>query len=393
MASLQLQAAGPGKGVQCTDDRLNSRKAEFALLVGSEAFADRALDDMRRARSRLYVQAMTFEADAAGGAVADAIRKSAARDRRVLVDDYTRWVINDRLVLAPHNLVDRALQAEARATRGMFRALAADGAPVRVTNPIAPFMLGLPFRNHKKLIVADDVAYVGGLNFSDHNFAWRDLMLRIEGPGPAGRLAADFDSTWEGRAVSWSEDFGGLRLIGFDGRDNARGFEALMARIDEARREIVVVSPYLTFPFIGVLERAASRGVEVRLITPLANNKPLVRDYLLWAAAKSGFEVHLTREMIHLKGMLIDERMLTLGSSNFDFVSFTAEEELLAVVSDPALIAAFRADVLEPLQARALPAGAYRPGLLAGPRAALLLRTADLLIRALPYGRRSARPW
>ena len=50
---------------------------------------------MRRARRRLLVQAMTFEGDAAGLAVAGAIAGSAAADRRVLVDSYSRFFIGD----------------------------------------------------------------------------------------------------------------------------------------------------------------------------------------------------------------------------------------------------------------------------------------------------------
>jgi cardiolipin synthase len=82
-----------------------------------------------------------------------------------------------------------------------------------------------------------------------------------------------------------------------------------------------------------------------------------------------------------------------VGSSNFDFVSFRAEEELLAVVSDAELIRQFRHDVLQPLLERSMPGDAFRPGPLAGARSLALLKMADLLVRALPYGRRSARDW
>jgi cardiolipin synthase len=367
---------------------------DFALLVGAAAFRGQALADMSRARRRLYVQAMTFEADEAGRSIAEGVLQSPASDRRALVDDYSRWVINDRLVYAPHNLPDRALQAEARATREMFASMRRDGVGVRVTNPMGVLLLsGLPFRNHKKLIVADDVAYVGGINFSDHNFSWRDLMLRIEGAAAADLLAGDFLAGWEGRSKSWSADLGPLGLHSFDGRDNAPAFRGLMAAIDGAEREIRVVSPYLTFPFLDSLEAAARRGVRVQLITPLANNKPTVRDYLLWAAARAGFEVRLAAAMIHLKAMLIDGRTLVLGSSNFDFVSYSAEEELMAVVTDAALIGTFQQEVIAPLLADALPQGACPAAGWAGRRSLMLLKAADLLVRTIPYRRRGARDW
>jgi len=349
--------------------------------------------DMAAARQRLLVQAMTFEGDQAGLSVGRAVTAGAALDRRVLVDDYTRFAISDRFVYSPHNLLDPDFRAELRATRGMFDAMSSAGVGVRVTNPAGPFLVGFAFRNHKKLIVADNTAYLGGINFSDHNFAWHDLMLRIDDPEISDALAADFEATWRGEGRSWSAAFGDIALYGLDGRDNHARFGEILAAIDAAGRDISIISPYLTFPFTDALARAAKRGVEVTLITPLANNKPMVRDYLVWFAARSGFRVRLTREMIHLKGMLIDGERLVLGSSNFDFVSYWIEEELLAVISDPALIADFSRRVLEPLLAQALPEDAARTAVAGGRRAAAILGAAGAVLGlGLPIPRTSV-PW
>ena len=365
---------------------------KYALLVGSDAFMAAAAADMAKARRRLCVQAMTFEGDAAGWGVSRAMLASPAADRRVLVDDYTRFVVSDRFVYS-HSFFDPDFRAELNATRGMFDALDQAGVGVRVTNPAGPMLLGFAFRNHKKLIVADNAAYLGGINFSDHNFAWHDLMLRIEDAEISDLLAADFDSTFAGQPRSWRAELADIHLFGLDGRDNPAGFAPILAAIDGAKDEISVISPYLTAPFTDALARAAARGVEVTLVTPLANNKPVVRDYLVWFAAKAGFRVRLTREMIHLKGLLIDGRRLVLGSSNFDFVSYWSQEELLAVVSDPGVIADFRARVLEPMLAEALPPQAVPNPRVRGPRAAALLGAAAAVLGAgLPI-RRTSKPW
>ena len=365
---------------------------KYTLLVGSQAFMAAAEADMAKARRRLLVQAMTFEGDQAGLGVGRGVMASAAQDRRVLVDDYTRFAISDRFVFS-HNLLDPDFRAELRATRGMFDAMSSAGVGVRVTNPAGPLLVGFAFRNHKKLIVTDNAAYLGGINFSDHNFAWHDLMLRIEDAAVSDALAADFEATWEGHGRSWSAELGDIALYGLDGRDNHARFGEILAAIDAAEHEIWVISPYLTFPFTDALARAAARGVAVTLITPLDNNKPIVRDYILWFAARSGLKVRLTREMIHLKGLLIDGRRLVLGSSNFDFVSYWIEEELLGVVSNPALIADFRRRVLEPLLAEALPEQAARPSPARGWRAAILLGAAGAVLGAgLPIPRTSV-PW
>ena len=348
---------------------------------------------MTAARRRLYVQAMTFEADDAGSKVGRAIGESPAAERRVLVDHYTRFVISDRFVRSPRVLFDQPLRDEIMRTHAMFKGLKQNGAQVRLTNPMGPLLLGFPFRNHKKLIVADDAAYIGGINFSDHNFEWHDLMVRIEDTAVADALAADFEATWDGRAGSWTGQFDDMRLYSFDGEHNAAGFDEIIGRIDAATSAITVISPYLTFPFVDALIRARGRGVAVSLITPLANNKRTVRDYLVGAARGGDLDLRFTPEMIHMKAMLLDGRELILGSSNFDFVSYRAEEELVAVISNPGLIADFRREVLDPLAARTLPAEACEVTPRTAARGRALLKTADWLIRHGPQPRRTTTEW
>lgn len=366
---------------------------KYTLLVGADAFQRQARADMTAATARLLVQAMTFEGDQAGAGIGEGVLTSPAADRRVLVDDYTRFVVSDRFVYSPHYLLDPDFRAEVRATRAMFDSMVQAGIGVRVTNPAGPFLAGFPFRNHKKLIVADNVSYVGGINFSDHNFAWHDLMLRIDDAAVADRLAGDFNDTYCSRRRSWIDQFDDMTLYGFDGGDNHVGFARIIAEIDRGAHEITVVSPYLTFPFTDALERARARGARIRLITPLKNNKPTVRDYLLWTADRAGFEVHLTAEMIHMKGMLIDGRALVLGSSNFDFVSFHVEEELAAVISDADLIAEFEARVLGPLLAEALPADPFRPSESAGRRCRAVLKTAEAILSRDTIAQRRSVDW
>jgi cardiolipin synthase len=321
---------------------------EYELLVGAEQFWHRASGDMAAASRRLFVQAMTFEGDAAGKAVAAAIRDSNAKDRRVLVDHYTSTVINDRFLFARRLARDVPILEEARQTDEMFAGLIAAGVGVRATNPVGPLLTRYGLRNHKKLIVADDIAYLGGFNFSDHNFAWLDLMLRIEGAEPANFLAADFAATWESRPAFSQREEDGLRLYALDGRTNAAGYADLMTALAAAVETVDVISPYLTFPFVEALQAAALRGVAVRFVTPAENNKPMIRHYLSDAMLRTGFEVRHRPGMSHVKAMLIDGRTLVLGSSNFDFVSYHGSGELLAMIEDAGLIADFRARVLDP---------------------------------------------
>jgi cardiolipin synthase len=378
--------------MSANDDQA-ARVTTFELLIGAPAFWARAAGDIARAARRVLVQAMTFEGDTAGRAVADVVGAAVGADRRVLVDDYSRFVVSDCWVAGRRERLSAALRAEVEATHAMFAGLTRTGVGVRWTNPVGRLFTNYPARNHKKLIVADDVAYIGGINFSDHNFAWHDFMLRIEGVEAADWLADDFEATWRGRARAGRVDLPGLTLRSLDGRSNADAFDDLMAMIEAARAEIVVISPYLTFPVTGALARAARRGVRVRLITPWPNNKPTVRDHLLAAAGRAGFEVTLLNEMIHLKGLLVDGARLVIGSSNFDFVSLAAEEELMAVVEDPSIIADFTARIVQSALDDAAPKGAHRISPIRGWIATGALKLAQGVAMTARHSRRTAVDW
>jgi cardiolipin synthase len=328
------------------------------LFVGAAAFWSAARADLAVARSRVLVQAMTFEGDAAGQGVAAAIATAGARDRRVLVDDYTRFVVSDQWVA--NRRLPSGLAAEVASTRAMFRDLMARGVAVRVTNPIRSSLTNYPARNHKKLVVADDVAWLGGVNFSDHNFAWDDVMVRVQDAALADILAADFDATWTSRPRPFCAVVEAATLLGLDGRTNAAAMQQVEARIAAARAQIVLVSPYVTRPFLEHLARARARGVGVRLITPWSSNKSTVRDALVPFARRAGIELVLLARMSHLKGLSIDGRTLVVGSANFDIVSLNAEEELVLIIEDEALAADFDARVVAPLTQSAMPPGEAR---------------------------------
>lgn len=363
--------------------------AAYELLVGAETFWARAQADIAAARRRVLVQAMTFEGDATGLKVAEAILASSASVRRVAVDDYSRRVINDRWVHTRQARRDGALQAEASATLAMFERLQAAGVEVAWTEPVRRLWRDYPFRNHRKIVVADDVAYVGGVNFSDHNFTWTDLMVRIARTDVAEALAADFPTPAAPAPRAWCEELGDLTLMGLDGRSNPLAFARLQQRLAAARQEIVVFSPYLSFPFTDGLVRARSNGVRVRIITPHVNNKPLLRAYVLHLARRKGFELIQTPQMSHVKAILIDGRTVVAGSSNFDFVSHDAEPEIIAVFDDAALACDLRRQLLDPAMADAV-TGPDGVSFVSGVGATAALRLAQGYVRLLKRMRGAA---
>ncbi|MBW8783680.1 MAG: phosphatidylserine/phosphatidylglycerophosphate/cardiolipin synthase family protein [Novosphingobium sp.] len=354
------------------------------LLVGSRAFWDRAARDIAAARHRVLVQAMTFEADAAGLSVAEAIAASGAAERRVLVDDYSRNVINDTMLPLPFR--PRAVREEARQTLAMFDRLVERGVGVRITNPVLGNPLRYPLRNHKKLIVADDVIHVGGINFSDHNFAWHDLMLRIDDSAVANFLAGDFLNDWNGAPQPACATFGPLKLICADGVTNAAALDPLLAMIAGATQSVEMVSAYPTMPFVAAMTAAAAAGAKVAVYTPAPNNKPVVRDYLAAVAEPAGIALRLLPEMTHAKALLLDGTTLILGTSNFNFASYRTSNDIVIVVRDPALIADFERQLLAPMRLRSTPAAEARTPAWRKLRGRVALSLADAALARLRHG-------
>lgn len=336
----------------------------FDLLVDSDEFAVRLLRDISAARSRVYVQAMTFDADRAGLRVACSIMDAGAPDRRVLVDDVSRYIVSDRFIYTPRNWRDRELRREWEATRDLAGELGARGIGVKITNPYGRFWRRFFARNHKKLVVIDGrISYLGGINFSDHNFAWHDMMLRVESPEVAEFLEADFLSTWEGRNQALSGSFAGIDIHILDGRRNARSFEPVLDLLRGARHSIFIESTYFALPFFDRLREIAPKRPPTILITSAVNNWPQMRDYVPWEARRSGIELRLYPDRLtHLKAILVDGRDLVMGSANFDFFSHSIYQEVVAVIRDPGVVAAFRERVVAPDLEKSTPyEGRIRP--------------------------------
>jgi cardiolipin synthase len=227
---------------------------------------------------------------------------------------------------------------------------------VRFGKPLGPSPLRVVRRSHKKVACFDDrVAYLGGINFSDHNFAWHDMMLRIESPELAALLAADFRGAFVERARAFDVTIGALRVIGTNGRANRVRFAPVTEAMDTARHSIRVVSPYLSHPFTRHLKNAAARGVRVQVLMPDRNNKGNLARHLIEHAFRGGLEILRYRGgMSHMKAMVIDDDLLITGSSNFDFMSYHILEEHVVMSRDAALLGAFDARIWQPDAATAL---------------------------------------
>ena len=331
------------------------------LLVSAPEFVSEVEPAILEARRRVLFQVMTFEMDSVGRYFWDLLARSPAEEKILCVDAFSTVKISDDLVFSPRFLSDPGFRREVRDTRSLLRLGERDGVRIVVTNPMGCMWRKFPFRNHKKMMVVDDQAFLGGINLSEHNFRWHDLMMRTGCPTLVDALARDFHHTLCGVNASRIAPTGLGKLYFLDGRRSRAEYEELFTTIAHAQKSVDVISPYLSDPLLERLTRLPA-SVRVRVINPARNNKAVMQQTLFRATAGSNLEIFLYQpEMCHVKAVLVDGAQLMLGSCNFDFVAYDLQQEVVLCTDDPGAVRQFRDRVLAPMLAESVRADSTGP--------------------------------
>jgi len=333
---------------------------EMRLFTESAPLISAMVDDIGRARQRVWLESYIILEDAAGRAVADALKRRAAQgvDCRVMYDAF----------------------GSAATSSAFFRDLERSGVKVHCFHSLRqafwrfPSLRFLNRRNHRKLLVVDDeVAYFGGMNIVDQrriaadgrelpeSAGWRDVHVRLNGRLQS-RIAAAFDRLWRRvhgrRRRRWprwprkemlTNQAEGLYF--FDCRpqfEHRRATRVLAPLLRRARRSITLSMAYF-IPQGRVLRellRARRRGVKVRVIIPGASDVKAAQ----WAARHFYFKLlgHGIRiferkdQMLHSKTLVIDDEWTVIGSCNIDHRSLWLNLEFVAVIRSRAMAAAIK---------------------------------------------------
>jgi len=266
--------------------------------------------------------------------VASALRAAARRGVpvRLLIDCFAHRFVSDQPVRR------RAVADEHRRTRAMYAELAAVGVLVRFTHPNGPANVFALARNHKKLYLIDDAAYLGGINISDHNFAWHDVMVRVYDPAVARAVAADFEASFAGQRRTADEAIVTNRAL-------ARTFDELVAG---ARHRVVVASPYAVDRRLAELLEASPARSKTVAVAPENNFwcLQLIAPYLFHRLDRAGVRLLRFPRFSHAKFLVVDHDALLVGSSNFGRHSLSCNDEIGVVIRDRAFIAAFEREML-----------------------------------------------
>ena len=208
-------------------------------------------------------------------------------------------------------------------------------------------------RTHRKLLVIDgSTGFTGGVGIApkwtgsgqdaEH---WRDSHFRIEGPAVA-QMQAVFMDNWlkiTGKVMHGESYFPALQTMGSSdaqvfSSSPSGGSEsmALMYHlsITAAERTIDLSSAYFVPDELTTkaLTDALRRGVKIRIITPgeiIDTETVRAASRGSWGPLlKAGAEIHEYQpSMYHCKVMIVDNLLVSVGSTNFDNRSFRLNDE------------------------------------------------------------------
>jgi cardiolipin synthase len=311
------------------------------------------LDLIRGAKSYILIDSFLLTRTASSAAVLEALKEKRAQGLRiyVLADASSRFVPG----------------------KPVFAELDRAGIPCAEFHPIHPgslFKIGELFeRDHRKFWVVDGkILFIGGANLHGESLDGPggggnlDFMVAIESPGATREMVDAFAEAWNKSskrkldasefAVSRScEPHADVWM--FDQRLQS-GREKVPVMVDGlfdvARRDIWLLQPY-TFTHDDLLRKireASGRGVRVNLI--LSRKAKDVRFifasyYGVRDILDAGGHVWICNSKIsplHYKGILVDDRWVSVGSANLNFRSYHLSREASVVFRDPLAVRAMR---------------------------------------------------
>ena len=251
-----------------------------------------------------------------------------------------------------------------------FAELRAAGGRVYWYQPIAWYTLKrFNNRTHRDILIVDgEVGFVGGVGVADYWLGppgrgrpWRDTMVRVTGDLVKG-LQTSFAENWLEAAgeVLPEAEFGherdaarvlpasaGAGMVVNSTPSAGRSTRARLlfqVLVASARESIQICSPYFLpdRSLLAELERAATRGVPVTVLTPGKwNNHPITRlgsRQRYGRLLKAGVQIYEYQPaMIHAKVFIVDRLWAVVGSTNFDNRSFGLNDEVNLAVHEPRL--------------------------------------------------------
>lgn len=225
--------------------------------------------------------------------------------------------------------------------------------------PLHPFSglnLKVSHRNHRKITIIDGmIGYIGGFNIGNEYIGkgslgkWRDTAIRVKGE-IVHEFEKEFFISWnfvlnshKKKPVNYSlkhlkipmEKKYIAQLV-----SSGPNFQLRTARdnflkmITGAQEYIYIETPYFIpdDTVLSALKIAATSGVKIKIIVPNVGDHPFVywiNQAFMGELLEYGIKFYrYTDGFVHSKFLMVDDRIATLGSANFDYRSFYENFEI-----------------------------------------------------------------
>lgn len=329
------------------------------LLEGGEATFGRILRRIGGAHRTITLRCFNWRDDATGEVLARALLAAADRGVRVTIFKDRVGAVYEYLETTRQSFLHKEIDAWTR-LHTLLLALAYGKRNIRPSfaarpNPLASALLAhhrvtvhgdrRRFDHAKVYVIDDEILFVGGVGIGDDSrFANLDFMVEISGASHVARYHA---------RSSDRERFDRTRTIDFlthtaaiHGRTSCGLLAERLQLIRDARERLTIEMAYLGDPRItDALVEAVRCGVALTLVTGerssvIGNLNLATCDQLLQrTGAPPRLRVVLLPQTVHSKVMVVDGRIVDLGSTNFTPLSHGIYDEVDVCIRDSRLAA------------------------------------------------------
>uniref|UniRef100_UPI00313DB361 phospholipase D-like domain-containing protein n=1 Tax=Bacillus sp. OTU530 TaxID=3043862 RepID=UPI00313DB361 len=224
--------------------------------------------------------------------------------------------------------------------------------------PDFPYLFSsLEHRNHRRNSIIDGkIGYIGGFNIGKKYLGekaklghWRDYHLRISGEGVQD-LESQFESDWKqntGQTIpkaNVTSEKGPIshQIIAYSGDKLSQSYANFF---HQAQKSITILTPYFIpkdETIWKALIDARKRGVRVKILWSPHSDAILVKQAAypyIRKALSEGIEIYAYKQgVLHGKVFVIDEKVLMVGTVNFDSRSFHLNDEMNCYIYDSGYI-------------------------------------------------------
>ena len=339
----------------------------YRLFYGGKEAFDSILADIENAKSTIYMEYFIWKADELGERIKNALLKKAKEGVKIklLFDGVGTWKL------------PRKYKKELRNA----------GIKIRWFLDVKFFISKMNYRNHRKIALIDnDIVHTGGMNVGQEYIdggkrfdGWRDTNIRITGE-IIGQYLAIFVTDWlnsggkddfiedmkreavqeleEQKPIDRQEKLEYLMQVSSSGPDTEwTTLKYLYSKmIATAKKEVLIQSPYFVpdTDLISQLKMAALSGVKIKLMVTGVPDKKMpywIAESYFAELIEAGIKIFRYKAgFLHSKNVIVDEKISTMGTCNFDMRSFEINYEVNSVFYNEEISKDLKAQFIKDLE-------------------------------------------